>query len=145
MTVFDYSMEGAKRLKKVYTDYSKSVEDEGLRKFLKSMVEQETSHFQLLEEKFNELSGNSEIIKRAEEIVPQLTPLPDIKEVSSMERVDFFAYAMEMEEKTMEIYKTIHEICVHTEELSSLFHSLYEEEKRHLSLVKDRYELESLM
>jgi len=145
MNVFDYTRSCAQRLKKVYSDYAKSTTDEGLRKFLLSMSEQESSHLQLLSEKLNELSGRKEVIAEAQRLGSDISGCREQKNVADLERVDFFSYAMGLEEETMNTYKKIYENCEPNGELSSLFHSLYEEEKRHYALVKDRYELESLL
>ena len=145
MNVFEYSKTCAMRLKKLYAEYSKSVDDEGLRKFLTSMSEQENSHLQFLEEKYKELANRKDLVAKAEALVESLEDCPEPKEVKELERVDFFSYAMELEEQVMNLYKSIFESCDKNGELFSIFHSLFEEEKRHISLVKDRYELESLM
>jgi rubrerythrin len=145
MNVFEKSKSCARKLKKLYADYSKSVVDEGLRKFLTSMSEQENSHLQFLEEKQEELANRKDLMEEAEALDGSIEACSEPKEVKELERVDFFSYAMEIEEQTMNMYKSIYESCNKNGELFSIFHSLFEEEKRHLSLVKDRYELESLM
>ena len=145
MNVFEYSKTCALRLKKLYAEYAKRVTDEGLRKFLTSMSEQENSHLQFLDEKIKELANRRDLMQSAETIAASLDECPEPQEVGDFERIDFFSYVMELEEQTMNMYKSIYESCDKNGELFSIFHSLFEEEKRHLLLVNDRYELESLM
>lgn len=109
------------------------------------MGEQEVSHIQFLEEKKREHASHSAIMQRAEEVTRELEyPLPK-KDVASMDKLDFLAHAAEMEERTMNLYKKVLDCCHDNGEFSSIFKSLYDEERRHLALVKDRYDLESLM
>ncbi|MFO7850029.1 MAG: ferritin-like domain-containing protein [Spirochaetia bacterium] len=145
MNAFEYSIGCAKKLKKMYSDYSKATVDEGLRKFLTSMGEQEVAHIQFLEEKMKEHAAHKEIMERAEGVTKDLLDFPEEKSVASMNKMDFFTYAIELEERAMKIYKSIFDWCNDNGEFASIFKSLYDEEKRHLSLVKDRYELESMI
>ncbi|MFP4180284.1 MAG: ferritin-like domain-containing protein [Spirochaetaceae bacterium] len=145
MDAFDYSIDCARRLKKMYSEYSKAVVDEGLRKFFSSMGEQEVSHIQFLKEKKREHAAHKATMQRAEEVTKELGDPPPEKEVASMDKLDFLSHAAEMEEQTMNLYKKVLDCCNDNSEFSSIFKSLYDEEKRHLALVKDRYDLESLM
>lgn len=145
MDAFDYSIACAKKLRKMYSEYSKTAVDEGLRKFFFSMGEQEVSHIQFLEEKKREHAAHRVIMQKAEEVIKELGDLPPERDVASMGKLDFLSHAAEMEEQTMNLYKKVLNCCDDNGEFSSIFKSLYDEERRHLSLVKDRYDLESLM
>lgn len=144
-TIFEKAQECANTLQKIYSDYEKVVQDEGLRRFLRSMSVQEDSHHQYLEEKFEEMSSRSDLMEEAKKLKEEVGCCPEPKDVTGLSRLDFFSYAMECEKSAMNLYKQLYDKCsTEYEGLSSFFHSLYVEEKRHLSLVQDRYELESL-
>ena len=144
-SIFDYAESCATRLRSMYAEYAKGPVDEGLRQFLRSMSEQEASHLRFIREKVEELGRGRETDGDAGELLEGIGDAPERKDVKTLSRVDFLAHAMEMEEWTMEMYKRVSEKWGRSDEIASLFRSLYEEEKRHLSLVKDRYELESLI
>jgi len=144
-SVFEIAQESARRLRSVYTEYAKGPVDEGMRQFLRSMAEQEASHLRFLQEKLSSLSHDAELKAKAEDVSASMNELPPEKEVKSLSRIDFFAHVLELEEWTMKMYRHISESCGERNEMADFFHSLYEEERRHHSLVKDRYELESLL
>jgi rubrerythrin len=132
----------AEYLRKMYAAYARLTEDEGFRKFLNSMAEQERSHRQYLEEEVREAGEQarqafSEVLSNCEVPEGEL-------DVGSYSRTDFLGYAMEMERSLLELYDALSQAAP-SEELTTFFHSMYIEEKRHHGLVKDRYELESLL
>ena len=140
--LFTALQQKAEYLQKMYTSYAKSVTDEGLRKFLQSMAEQERSHRQYLKEEMEEVGELDE--SPYAEVLGAAEIRPNMDELQSYSRTDFLEHAMRTQEVFLDLYQRLSDACP-TDELATFFHSMYIEERRHYSLVKDRYELEALL
>jgi rubrerythrin len=125
----------------MYAAYARVTEDPGLRKFLQSMAEQERSHKQYLGEELKK--AGSQTRSNLADLLADAA-VRERFEPSSYGRTEFLRHAMEEEQKLLGLYKRLWEASP-SEELATFFHSMYIEEQRHYKLVKDRYELDSLL
>ncbi len=132
----------AEYLQQMYKAYARSTGDEGLRKFLNSMAEQERSHRQYLGEELQEVGEQAQ--KMFDEILTNHSVPTNALDPEGYSRTEFLQHAMESEHALLALYQELSEKAP-TDSLRTFFHSMYIEEQRHYNLVKDRYELESLL
>lgn len=132
-------------LQNAFSRYSLSVQDEGLRKFLNSMQSQEKSQLETVEEHAAELSNCSVHTQTIAEIARRISDMSlALEELIQLPRLKYFEHMLEMGKYAEQLYHESEVVC-QSLQLKELLHSLYEEEKRHIALLEDRFELEQLL
>ena len=132
-------------LQDAFTRYSLTVQDEGFRKFLKSMKSQEKSQQETVDEHAAELSSCSGHTQTITDIVRRISEFSlASEELIQLPRQEYLKHMVEMGKYTEQLYHESEAVC-QSLQLKELLHSLYEEEKRHIALLEDRLELEQLL
>ncbi len=133
------------QLRNVYKKYALLVHDEGLRKFLNSMASQEEANLDSIKEHEKELKActcrNSEVEQTISHLKRHSKPY---EELAQLERIDYLGLMLEIEKISTSLYKRCESVCT-TTETTELIHSLAEDERRHVGLLQDRFELEQLI
>ncbi|MFO7730048.1 MAG: hypothetical protein R6V86_04705 [Spirochaetia bacterium] len=132
-------------LQDAYKHYSLAVQDEGFRKFLNSMHSQEKSQQETVDEHAAEISSCSAHNQTIADLISQISDIKiALEEVRKLPRLKYLEHMLEMGKYTGQLYKKSEAVC-QSPQLKELLHSLYEEEKRHIALLEDRFELEQLL
>src|SRR6056297_1756103 len=132
-------------LQDAFKHYSLSAHDEGLRKFLNSMHSQEKSQQETIDEHSVELSSCSAHTKTITTLVSQISDNSiALEELTQLPRLKYLEHMLKMGKYTGQLYYECEAVC-QSHQLKELLHSLYEEEKRHIALLDDRFELEQLL
>jgi hypothetical protein len=131
-------------LQGAFTHYCLAVHDEGLRKFLNSMHSQEKSQQETVDEHAAELSSCSAQTQTIADLVSHISDISmALEALIQLPRLKYLEHMLEMGKYTGQLYYESEVVCK-SHQLKELLHSLYEEEKRHIALLEDRYELEQL-
>jgi len=134
-----------KYLDSAFKQYAAAVHDEGFRKFLNSMRSQEEANLATLEEHAAELKSYSAHTEALSTVVRKLTALKkDVHLLSALKRTEFLEYILELHKVWAELYRECENACK-SEATAEFIHSLREDEKRHIALLQDRFELEQLL
>ena len=132
-------------LQEAFKHYSLAAHDEGLRKFLNSMQSQEKSQQETVDEHAAELSSCSAQTKTITALVSQISDISiALEELTRLPRLKYLEHMLKIGEYTGRLYFECEAVC-QSHRLKELLHSLYEEEKRHVALLEDRFELEQLL
>jgi|SRR6056297_998939 len=132
-------------LQDAYKHYSLAVQDEGFRKFLNSMRSQERSQQETVDEHAAELSSCSVQVQTVVDLISRISDISiALEELTQLHRLKYLEHMLEMGKYTGQLYYESEAVC-QSLRLKELLHSLYEEEKRHIALLEDRFELEQLL
>ncbi|MFW5727539.1 MAG: hypothetical protein ACOCW5_03030 [Spirochaetia bacterium] len=134
-----------KYLYSAYTRYASAAHDEGFRKFLSSMSSQEEANLDSVEEHADALKSYQVDTKSLAEVVRTLESAhKDLNGLLELERIEFLEYMLVIEKLSARLYKECEQTS-QSEAAAEFLHSLHEDEKRHIALLRDRYELEQLL
>ncbi len=134
-----------KYLNSAYTRYASAVHDEGFRKFIRSMSSQEEANIDSVEEHSAELKSYQVDTDSLAEVVRTLESAhKDLNKLLDLERIEYLEYMLEIEKLSERLYKECEHAC-RNEAAAEFLHSLHEDEKRHIALLQDRFELEQLL
>ncbi len=138
-----YALQREQDDKKIYKDYMKKSNSQGLRQLLASVIEQEEEHERELQEIIER--DDIETLFNAKDLsVFQ----PDAYNSSTqylpdMSVNDFLNHVIEREETAVRFYSSLAGMCTQ-DEVTFIFNNLSFEEQKHKGWAVNRYELEML-
>jgi len=123
------------RVVKAYTEYQRTVQDEGIRKLIAHIDDQERDHLHKHRETLGVIDGGGDVPDECLAGLPQAFP--------GVPLLDFLSTAVKIEKALEERYRCLSRSSGN-ESMSHLFTLLAEEEKKHSNWFQDRLDLENL-
>lgn len=136
MNIFDYAMSMEKEGEAYYRDFEKRIDNEGLKKILTWLADEEVKHYNIfveMKENKNPLVAKTNLLKNAKAVFEKMSKSKKPFDFNSSQP-DLYRKAQQLEKKTIDFYLQKSEE-VERQKQKELLVKIAEEEKKHYFLL----------